>query len=562
VQLHRPEAMSSGIFVFGESGVWGGPPVITRASVGRESDYGALYLGGGVQQEQVAAATRSGLSWLAGREVVVASHRGPVEYHVDDNGSLLAARGSGGVMCALTGLSSSVPFAWVSAAMTEGDRLAARATSRVEVPSSCIEARLVSVPESVYDAHYGFFSNRVLWFIQHGLGEEIRDRFDEAELSRGWATGYQVMNSAFAGAVARAARGPAPLFLLHDYQLYQLPRAVRQLARRGRILHFTHIPWPPPAAWEVLPLPILRQLVQGMLGADIVGFQDPGSARHFLATCAALLPMADVDYRASRVRHPMGETLARSYPISVDPDALREEMRGADTQRYRAALGAKCREVTIVRVDRVDPAKNIPLGFEAFGALLGRRPDLVGKARFLAFMVPSRASLPEYQTEYARVRAVADEVNARFGSDGYQPIELFYENNWQQALAGMSLADVVLVNSLADGMNLVAKEAAIVSNKDSALVLSTETGAWAELGGAALGVDPRSLEGTATALERAIDMPPRERAVRAAALRLRTESHDVWDWLNDQCEDLAALELTTAPFPLGETGDAPLARAG
>jgi trehalose 6-phosphate synthase len=450
-------------------------------------------------------------------------------------------------MSALTGLGSTVHFTWVSAAMTEGDRLTARSASRVEVPSSQIDARFVSVPESVYDAHYGFFSNRVLWFIQHGLADQIPARFTPDELSNAWTTGYQPMNSAFAGAIVRAATGPDPVFLLQDYQLYWLPRAVRQLRGRGRILHFTHIPWPEPKAWEVLPLPVRSQLLQGMLGADILGFQDPRSAERFLATCEAALPMARVNRSASRIRHPMGETTVRSYPISVDPDNLREEMASPTVQRLRRDLAAGCRDVTIVRVDRVDPAKNIPLGFRAFGQLLERRPDLVGKARFLAFMVPSRANLPEYRAEYARVVMSADEVNERFGSDGYQPVELFYENNWQQALAGMSLADVVLVNSLADGMNLVSKEATIVSRKDAVLVLSTLTGAWAELGGAALGIDPGDLEGTATALEHAIDMPRTERAIRAAALRLRTESHNVWDWLDEQCQDLAALKLATAP---------------
>jgi len=242
--------------------------------------------------------------------------------------------------------------------------------------------------------------------------------------------------------------------------------------------------------------------------------------------------------------------MTRAYPISVDPTALREEMAGTAVRQHRSALAALTAEPTIVRVDRVDPAKNIPLGFQAFGKLLERRPELVGKAKFLAFMVPSRSSLPEYQAEHARVWGSATDVNERFGSDGYKPIELFYENNWQQALAGMSLADVVLVNSRADGMNLVAKEATIVSEKDAVLVLSMQTGAWSELGGAALGVDPHDVEATTIALEHAVDMPRRERAIRAAELRLRTEAHDVQDWLDEQCSDLAALDVPVEPARL------------
>ena len=556
--------MSSGFVVFSDSG-----------QEGRNPPDGAPRSGGQVEQEQDAVALHNGLRWLAKREVVIASHRGPVEYHLDEKGALTPSRGSGGVMSAFDGLGAAVPFTWVSSAMTEGDRLAVDAGFRLEVPRSRVSPRLVSVPEDVYDAHYGFFCNRVLWFIQHGLGNDVAERFTADEISRAWATGYQVMNWAFAEAIARAASGPDPVFLLQDYQLYQLPRAIRQLVGRGRILHFTHIPWPAPEAWEVLPLPIRRQLLLGMLGADILGFQDPRSAQRFLATCEAALPTARVDYATNRVRHPRGETIARAYPISVHPDALRHEVAGESVRRYRHALASKCGETTIVRVDRVDPAKNIPMGFDAFGRLLERRPDLVGKARFLAFLVPSRADLPEYQAEYARVCSSAAEVNQRFGSAGYQPIEIFYENNWHQALAGMSLADVVLVNSIADGMNLVAKEATIVSRKDAVLVLSTQTGAWAELGGPALGIDPNDLDGTATALEHAVDMPKSERAVRAGALRQRTEAHDLWDWVDEQCEDLATVRLPLQPktaslltpdpgivqIPLGATPEAPAAQA-
>jgi trehalose 6-phosphate synthase len=248
-----------------------------------------------------------------------------------------------------------------------------------------------------------------------------------------------------------------------------------------------------------------------------------------------------------RVRIGRREVAVRVYPISVDPPALRADLVRAAAEGYRAALSQRSGEITIVRVDRVDPIKNIPLGFRAFGRLLERRPELVGKATFLAFLVPSRTTIPEYQREYADVLASVDEVNRRFGRAGYEPIQVIYENNRLQALAGMSLADVVLVNSVADGMNLIAKEAPIVNDRDAALVLSTRAGAWAELGGAALGVDPLSLDATVAALEKAISMPRGERLVRAAELRRRIEAHDVWDWLDQQCADLGAVRQAGQP---------------
>jgi len=479
-----------------------------------------------------------------------------VEHHLTPEGELVAQRGSGGLMTALATLGECLPFTWVASAMTPGDRLAALRGELVPIGEADGEVRYVTVADRVYHAHYEVFSNPTLWFLQHGLADRLGPLLRPSDLWQAWVGGYKPVNVAFADKIARAARTPDPLVFIHDYQLYTTPGALRDRLPEARILHFCHIPWPEPSAWTAMPLVLRRELLRGMLGSDILGFQDERSAERFLRTCRANIPEASVDFGASSIRHGGREILVRVYPISVDPASLRAEVHSARAQACRNDLEARRGEFTFVRVDRLDPSKNVPAGFRAFGQLLERRPDLIGRVKFLAFLVPSRTEIPEYRREHADVMETIQQVNSRFGQPGCQPIEYFYENDWDQALAGMSLADAVLVNSVADGMNLVAKEAPIVNERDAMLLLSTEAGAWFELRGGAVSLDPRSIEDTARAMEDAVEMPVHERRARAAYLRHAIETHDIWDWLEAQYDDLTQVggarrhtamgELTTA----------------
>jgi trehalose 6-phosphate synthase len=199
------------------------------------------------------------------------------------------------------------------------------------------------------------------------------------------------------------------------------------------------------------------------------------------------------------------------------------------------------RERLIVRVDRLEPSKNILRGFLAFETLLSRAPRLRGRVTMLAFLVPSRTSLREYGDYGRKVQAAVDRINARFGRADWRPVRLFYENDYAQALAGLSIADVILVNPLVDGMNLVAKEAAVVSDRDAAIVLSETAGAYDQMADGVLTVAPADVIGTAQALRDGLEMPRRERAARLATLRDGVEREDITWWLRTQLEDLAEI---------------------
>ena len=475
---------------------------------------------------------------LRGRRLFIASNRGPVHYHLEGD-TLEAREAPGGLATALSGVASLTPLTWIATAAGPGDRVAASRSLPKSGRSGVPCLRFVDVPEDAFNWFYLRFSNPVLWFVQHGMWGLLRRVDPRGLVEKGWMLGYRPVNEAFAQVVAQEVGQTAqPVIMTQDYHLYLLPRLLRRRIPGALLQHFTHIPWPKPEGWEPI-LPALRkELCRGLLGADILGFQTMASVDNFLRSCDRFVPDARVDCARGTVRLEGHTTEVRAYPISVDPGALRRLASSPEALRYKDRLRPHLGSRTIVRVDRLDPSKNIVLGFRAFGRLLERRPDLIGQVRFLAFLVPTRQGVAEYRSYAQEVWKEVSALNERFGRDGWKPVTVFHEDNRSQAVAGMALADVLLVNPIADGMNLVAKEGPIVSERDAVLILSQSCGAHHQLGRAALSVPPQDLEATAAALERALEMPAAERRRRNLVLRESVEVEDLSWWLHRQFEDL------------------------
>jgi trehalose 6-phosphate synthase len=230
-----------------------------------------------------------------------------------------------------------------------------------------------------------------------------------------------------------------------------------------------------------------------------------------------------------------------SNPVSVKVDDLDEAMDSEDAmlaqQKLASKLGA---QKTIVRVDRLDPSKNIDRGFDAFARMLDAYPQWRGQVRFLAFLVPTRGGIEAYQAHAREVFQKADAINSRYGEGDWQPIEVFFQQNRTEALVALSMYDVLLVNSVADGLNLVSKEGAVVNQRDGVLVLSKNVGAYQELQDDALGVDPYDIDATADALHQGLSMPAEERRSRAEGLRNAVTNHQFQDWLDDILRDVPA----------------------
>ncbi len=483
---------------------------------------------------------------LGKRRLILATNRGPVSFAAGPDGRLRPRRGSGGLVTALSQLGKHLPVTWVAAAMSDAERRAARDPEllRSAVPEDD-SLRLVFAPieRPVYEAAYNVIANPLLWFLQHQMWNLPERPVIDASVMRAWQQGYVRLNEAFGRSVLEqvGARDKSPRIMLHDYHLYLAAATIRRECPGALISHFTHIPWPPSTLWQTIAPEIRQGICDGLTAADVVGFQTERYAHNFLRCAESFLPDAKVDYAAMTVKRGRHVTYARSYPISVDVEATRRVARSRSAARRREALEGMRRERLIVRVDRLEPSKNILRGFLAFETLLSRAPRLRGRVTMLAFLVPSRTSLREYGDYGRKVQAGVDRINARFGRADWRPVRLFYENDYAQALAGLSIADVILVNPLVDGMNLVAKEAAVVSDRDAAIVLSETAGAYDQMADGVLTVAPADVIGTAQALRDGLEMPRRERAARLATLRDGVEREDITWWLRTQLEDLAEI---------------------
>jgi trehalose 6-phosphate synthase len=455
------------------------------------------------------------------RKLIVVSNRGPIGYGRDD-GERVARRGAGGLVTALAPLVSHHEVTWIASAISDEDHAVATqgAVEETAVDGSRYRLRLVAHPPEVYELYYNVVANPALWFVQHGLWERKHD--PERDLIPAWEEGYVAVNRAFADAVdAELELQPDAAVFFHDYHLYVAPRLVRERHPAVAIAHFTHIPWVDADAWSVLPDEIVTAIHSGLLSADVVGFHTHRWRSAFLASCATL----GLD---------PGATLVTAHPISIDPAEFRVLANSDRVLARERELLSSRPERLILRVDRTDPSKNVPRGFEAFGLLLERRPDLYGRVGMLALLDPSRQEIPEYAEERLVIEGAAAAVEARFPG----ALRVRLEDDFPQSIAAYKQFDVLLVNAVMDGLNLVAKEAPLVNTRAGVVVLSVNAGVHEEIGEWAVSVDPFDVDAQAAALEEALELAGDERRLRLDAIRLYVQHHDLAAWIGEQLADL------------------------
>lgn len=485
---------------------------------------------------------------LADHPLIVVSNRGPVEYQfAPDNPRPQPRRRSSTVSTALNALISSVPFSWVASAMGEGDRLiserAEGASVRPAVPNCQVNLRFVVTPRRAYHKFYNIFCNPLLWFLQHYMWSPPYTPNVDASVYDAWENGYVVINQAFAESVVAEAvtLGKPPVVMFHDYHLYLAPETVRRHLPDAVLQYLLHIPWPTPHTWRLLPAVMRTAICRSLASCDILGFQSQLDAHNFLDCCRWFIPEARVDFAASTVTSGGRTTQVRCYPLTIDITEVQQIANSPRALDYERRLKAVCTEKTIVRVDRAEPNKNIVRGFRAYQLMLDRHPDLRGRVKFLAFLVPSRTHIKQYERYLGEIDQVVREINSALGTPEWQPIQTFYENNYVQAIAGLKLCDALLVNPVSDGMSLVAKEGPVVNARDSVLVLSEGSPAHEQLADGALSAGPADVEGTGEALYQAMVMPPEERKRRSEQLLTAIQREDASHWLKMQFKDIRSL---------------------
>ncbi|MFC1913268.1 trehalose-6-phosphate synthase [Chloroflexota bacterium] len=483
---------------------------------------------------------------LSQRRLILASNRGPIEYHLTEDKQLQTRRGSGGVVTALAGLSRYLELDWIASVMGSGDRQVARQAEGQRFPapgSDNMYLRFVLSSRSTYYKYYSVICNPLLWFLQHYMWNTPTTPNIDVVVHDAWENGYVEMNQAFARAIIDEVTGSElpPIVILNDYHLYLVSAYLRREIPDLVIQHFVHIPWPAASYWQILPDYMWQTIFKSLCDADIVGLQTMRDVRNFLHCCASSFAEAEIDYRRNTIVLDGHLTQVKAYPISVDTDGIKQMVSSEGVAEYERKLRPLLGEQTIVRVDRAEPSKNIIRGFRAFDKLLERYPQFQGKIKFIAFLVPTRTHLRPYKKYMREVIELIDAINDKYGNAVWHPIDYFYENNYLQAIAGMRLYDVLLVNAVIDGMNLVAKEGPTVNKRDGVLILSETVGACEQLGKNALTVAPADLEGTTQALYTALTMPANEKKKYAAALKKSIEEEDITNWLLHLLEDAVSL---------------------
>ncbi len=463
--------------------------------------------------------------------LLLASNRGPVSYVEDGRGGLVAQRGGGGLVSAVAGATAPGTALWVCAALSAADRVAAAAASGRVLPG----VEMLDIDPVTFDRAYNGVANATLWFVAHLLYDTPTAPVFDARTRREWAA-YRDYDDAFAEALARSA-APRAAVLVQDYHLALTPRQLRERRPDLRIGHFSHTPWAPPEYFCLLPDDIAREVLLGMLGADAVGFHSPRWADAFGRCCVEVLgarwvPGEGVTFEGRTTRLSV-------HPLGIDAEQMRACVARPDVQGRLPLL----RELVgdrqlLLRIDRTELSKNIVRGLEAYRELLETRPQWRHRVVHLAFAYPSRHDLPEYRAYTGAVQRVAREVNEQFAEGVWLPVHLEVSDDYPRSLAAFTLADVLLVNPLRDGMNLVAKEGPVLSERGVSLVLSRQAGAADELGADAHLVNPYDVTQTAAALHEALSTPTAVRAERSERLAKAASALPPAAWLQAQ---LAAL---------------------
>jgi len=475
------------------------------------------------------------------RSLLVAANRGPVSISAGAAGREEVRRGGGGLVSGMVSALSEVGGLWVCAALNDRERAAARRApdghlGEAGYDTGGLDVRMLPLDPSTFARAYNGIANSTIWFIQHLLYDSANTPVFDAGWRRLWAA-YERYNRTFADALAAEA-APGAKVMVQDYHLNLVPRQLREQRDDLHIAHFTHTPWAPPEQFGMLPTAVAREILTGLLGADHVGFHSRRWSEAFLRCCDRFLD-ADVDLAAGTVRW-QGRTVRTGvHPLGTAADEIRAKAHDEDAEAGLAHL----REVigdrkVISRVDRTELSKNIVRGLLAYRELLRLRPEWHGRIVHVAYAYPSRTDIPEYREYTAAVQRAGREIEQEFGTDDWDPVLLEVANDYPGSLAALRLADVLLVNPVRDGMNLVAEEGVVLSEHDCAVVLSREAGIADQYGQDALLVNPYDVTETAEALHAALSMPAAERQERWKRLLSAATALPPADWFRQQLDAL------------------------
>ena len=462
---------------------------------------------------------------MRGYKFIAVSNREPY-IHEQRNGQIECIKPASGLTAAIDPIMRAAGGVWIAHGSGTADRTTVDARQRVRVPpeAPAYDLRRVWLPPEIEKDYYYGMANEGIWPLCHIA-------FHRPSFRRHDWESYQRANELFAEAVLEEANGGPAFVFIQDYHFGLLPRILKRANPRLTIAQFWHIPWPPTEVFRTFPWK--RELLEGLLGNDLLGFQLPGHCSNFLDTIQRNLD-AFVDYDRAHVRMGDYDTAVRAFPISIDFDERSQTACGPDVSiakaKWRAVLG-DMREIVGIGIDRIDYTKGIPERLEAIHLLFQEHPEYLGRLTFVQVGAPSRTAIPDYCRLNNLLCRQVKEINLRWGCGSWKPIVLLRRHLDQKTLTALhQMADVCIVSALHDGMNLVAKEfVASRIDQDGVLILSAFAGAARELTDALI-VNPFDSSEIAGAVHRAIAMPAAERRRRMLRMRETVAVNNVYRW--------------------------------
>lgn len=484
--------------------------------------------------------------FLDDKKIIVSSNRGPVLFKRDDEGRVQLIRGAGGIVGSMIPLMKKTHGTWVSSAIGEcDDSMNIKYNSNVPIPLEESEyyLRFVKTDLDIYNKFNGKLSNPLLWFIHHSMWYTPYSPCADDELHDAWDA-YQYVNSRFAEEIIEEVHNSdkTPIVMLQDYHIYLAPKMIREQHPDVLMSQFVHIPFPPPESWQQLPDYMQIDLLDSILTNDLLGFHIPRFMKNFLRTVKFILPNAIVDEDAGEIRYKGRVCRVRTYPISVDIDTLQthaQEQEVLDKDAEVDEMVGDCK--LIYRTDRADLSKNIVRGFQAYDQLLEKYPEWREKVKFVATLMATRQDIDIYRDYTDKIRDMVKEINEKYGTPNWQPIRYICRGDYDLVTALFKRYDVLMVNPIIDGMNIVAKEGSIVNENNGVLVLSTGAGCYEELKDGAICINPYDIRQTTEALDMALLMDEETKSKMINKSRAAVERNDLNKWATDQFKDLETI---------------------
>ncbi len=474
---------------------------------------------------------------LSGHVFIIVSNREPYIHSCQGDG-IKCEPAVGGVARALDLVLSATKGTWVAWGSGDADEAVVNSQNKVMVPPEkpSYTLKRVWLSEEEVEGYYHGFANQALWPLCHAV--DIKPVFDEFQ----WKT-YKKVNETFAQSIFEEIGSRKAIVFIQDYHLALLPRLIKRAKVKATVAQFWHIPWPRPKVFQDFPW--REEILEGLLGNDLIGFQTVRHCRNFLTTVNRAIAESKVNYGKSEVTLGGKKTKVCYFPISVDFEQLCEEARSVEVKeeikglRKELNLGDK---LVGVSIDRLDYIKGIPQRLMAIERFFEKRPEYKGKVTFIQVVTPSRTEISNYKKLGRKIDMLVENINLKHGFGNWKPIITMLGPLPTTTLAALrGMANLFIVSSLHDGMNLVAKEfIASQYDNEGVLLLSHFAGAARELDDALL-INPYAIDHAAASIEMALEMPRIERYKRMRRKRSIVEKNNIYKWAADIITELAKL---------------------